>query len=243
MKEEQSRLRYDFSNRIVLITGGTGALGRAITKAFITSGATVISSYIVDREVDQLGAQIKSIVHLIKADLGKEEEVKKLISSILDKYDQIDILVNVVGGYIGGKSVTELDEKEWDLMMNMNLKSAFLISKNVIPQMISSKSGKIVYVSSRTGLKSTGYDSAYAASKSGLIRLVESLSEEVKELHINVNCIMPSTIDTEANRIAMPNADHGRWVKPQDLANIVLFLCSEDAKAITGAAIPTYGLA
>jgi NAD(P)-dependent dehydrogenase (short-subunit alcohol dehydrogenase family) len=243
MKEEQSRLRYDFSNRIVLITGGTGALGRAITKAFITSGATVISSYIVDREVDQLGAQIKSIVHLIKADLGKEEEVKKLISSILDKYDQIDILVNVVGGYIGGKSVTELDEKEWDLMMNMNLKSAFLISKNVIPQMISSKSGKIVYVSSRTGLKSTGYDSAYAASKSGLIRLVESLSEEVKELHINVNCIMPSTIDTEANRIAMPDADHTRWVKPQDLANIVLFLCSEDAKAITGAAIPTYGLA
>ena len=243
MKEEQSRLRYDFSNRIVLITGGTGALGRAITKAFITSGATVISSYIVDREVDQLGAQIKSIVHLIKADLGKEEEVKKLISSILDKYDQIDILVNVVGGYIGGKSVTELDEKDWDLMMNMNLKSAFLISKNVIPQMISSKSGKIVYVSSRTGLKSTGYDSAYAASKSGLIRLVESLSEEVKELHINVNCIMPSTIDTEANRIAMPDADHTRWVKPQDLANIVLFLCSEDAKAITGAAIPTYGLA
>jgi NAD(P)-dependent dehydrogenase (short-subunit alcohol dehydrogenase family) len=181
--------------------------------------------------------------HLIRADIGKEEEVKKLISSVLDKYDQIDILVNVVGGYIGGKSLTELDEKDWDLMMNMNLKSAFLISKNVIPQMISSKSGKIVHVSSRTGLKSTGYDSAYAASKSGLIRLVESLSEEVKELHINVNCIMPSTIDTEANRIAMPNADHTKWVKPQDLANIVLFLCSEDAKAITGAAIPTYGLA
>ncbi|HZA70571.1 MAG TPA: SDR family oxidoreductase, partial [Nitrososphaeraceae archaeon] len=85
--------------------------------------------------------------------------------------------------------------------------------------------------------------SAYAASKSGLIRLVESLSEEAKELHINVNCIMPSTIDTEANRIAMPDADHSIWVKPQDLANIVLFLCSEDAKAITGAAIPTYGLA
>jgi NAD(P)-dependent dehydrogenase (short-subunit alcohol dehydrogenase family) len=139
--------------------------------------------------------------------------------------------------------VTELDEKEWDLMMNMNLKSAFLISKNVIPQMISSKNGKIIHISSRSGLKSSGYDSAYAASKSGLIRLVESLSEEAKELHINVNCIMPSTIDTEANRIAMPDADHSIWVKPQDLANIVLFLCSEDAKAITGAAIPTYGLA
>ena len=243
MKEELGRLKYDFSNRIVLVTGGTGALGRAITKAFIASNATVISSYVSDREVDQLEAQIKSVVHLIKADIGKEEEVKKLVSSILVKYGQIHILVNVVGGYIGGKSVAELDEKEWDLMMNMNLKSAFLISKNVIPQMISSKNGKIVHVSSRTGLKSSGYDSAYAASKSGLIRLVESLSDEVKELNINVNCIMPSTIDTEANRIAMPNADHSRWVKPLDLANIVLFLCSEEGKAITGAAVPTYGLA
>jgi NAD(P)-dependent dehydrogenase (short-subunit alcohol dehydrogenase family) len=242
MKDELSRLKYDFSNRIVLVTGGTGALGRAITKAFIASSATVISSYIVDREVNQLEAQIKSVVHLIRADIGKEEEAKKLVSSILDKYGQIHILVNVVGGYIGGKSVAELDEKEWDLMMNMNLKSAFLISKNVIPQMIASKNGKIVHVSSRTGLKSTGYDSAYAASKSGLIRLVESLSEEVKELNINVNCIMPSTIDTEANRIAMPNADHSKWMKPLDLANIVLFLCSEEGKAITGAAVPTYGL-
>jgi NAD(P)-dependent dehydrogenase (short-subunit alcohol dehydrogenase family) len=240
--EANNRLKYDFSNRIVLVTGGTGALGRTITKAFIASNATVISSYIVDREVDQLETQIKSVVHLIRADIGKEEEAKKLVSSILDKYGQIHILVNVVGGYIGGKSVAELDEKEWDLMMNMNLKSAFLISKNVIPQMIASKNGKIVHVSSRTGLKSTGYDSAYAASKSELIRLVESLSEEVKELNINVNCIMPSTIDTEANRIAMPNADHSKWMKPLDLANIVLFLCSEEGKAITGAAVPTYGL-
>ena len=243
MNEEHNRIKYDFSDRIVLVTGGTGALGRAISKAFITSGATVISSYVVDREADQLEAQIKSVVHLMKADVGKEVEVKKLVSSILDKYGQIHVLVNVVGGYVGGKSVAELDEKEWDLMMNMNLKSAFLISKNVIPQMISSKNGKIVHVSSRSGLKSTGYDSAYAASKSGLIRLVESLSEEVKDLNINVNCIMPSTIDTEANRIAMPNADHNKWVKPPDLANIVLFLCSEEGKAITGSAIPTYGLA
>jgi NAD(P)-dependent dehydrogenase (short-subunit alcohol dehydrogenase family) len=232
-----------FQNRIVLVTGGTGALGRAITKAFIASNATVISSYVSDREADQLEAQIKSVVHLIRADMEKEEEVKNLVSSILYKYGRIHILVNVVGGYIGSKSVAELDEKEWDLMMNMNLKSAFLISKNVIPQMISSKNGKIVHISSRFGLKSIGYDSAYAASKSGLIRLVESLSEEVKDFNINVNCIMPSIIDTEKNRIIMPNADHNKWVKPRDLASIVLFLCTEEGKVITGAAIPTFGLA
>ena len=149
----------------------------------------------------------------------------------------------MVGGYFGGKSVSELDEKEWDLMMTMNLKSAFLISKHVIPQMIFSKYGKAVHVSSRTGLRSAGYDSAYAASKSGLIKLVESLSEETKESNINVNCIMPSIIDTEANRKAMPTADFSKWVKPEDLASVVLFLCSEDAKVITGAAIPTYGVA
>ena len=103
MNEEHNRIKYDFSDRIVLVTGGTGALGRAISKAFITSGATVISSYVVDREADQLEAQIKSVVRLMKADIGKEEEVKNLVSSILDKYGRIHILVNVVGGYIGGK--------------------------------------------------------------------------------------------------------------------------------------------
>jgi len=128
-------------------------------------------------------------------------------------------------------------------MMNLNLKSAFLISKHVIPVMKSSgRGGKIVHISSRTGLKSEGFDSAYAASKSGLIRLVESISRETQESGINVNCILPSIIDTEASRKAMPKADFSRWVKTDDLANVVLFLCSQEAKVITGAAIPTYGL-
>jgi len=236
-------MKYDFTNKIVLVTGGTGALGRVITGAFIASDAKVVSSYVVDRETEQLNKESKSGVELIKADVTKEEEVEKLVSNIISKCGRIHVLVNVVGGYLGGKSVSELDEKEWDLMMSLNLKSAFLISKHVIPQMVSSKYGKIMHVSSRTGLKSSGYDSAYAASKSGLIRLVESLSEEVKESNINVNCIMPSTIDTEANRRAMPTADPSKWVKPQDLANIVLFLCSDEANVITGAAIPTYGIA
>jgi NAD(P)-dependent dehydrogenase (short-subunit alcohol dehydrogenase family) len=236
-------MKYDFTNKIVLVTGGTGALGRAVSGAFIACDAKVISSYVIDREIEELKKESRSALELIKADVTKEEEVEKLVLSVISKYGRIHVLVNVVGGYLGGKSVSELDEKEWDLMMTMNLKSAFLISKHVIPQMVSSKYGKIMHVSSRTGLKSSGYDSAYAASKSGLIRLVESLSEEVKESNINVNCIMPSTIDTEANRRTMPTADPSKWVKPQDLANVVLFLCSDEANVITGAAIPTYGIA
>lgn len=176
-------MKYDYTNKIVLVTGGTGALGRAITAAFIASDAKVVSSYVIDREIEK---ESEAVVELIKTDVTKEEEVAKLVLSVISKYGRIDVLVNVVGGYLCGKSVSELDEKEWDLMMTMNLKSAFLISKHVIPQMVSAKYGKIMHVSSRTGLKSSGYDSAYASSKSGLIRLVESLSEEVKESNINV---------------------------------------------------------
>lgn len=236
----QNSNRHDFSNKIVLVTGGTGALGRSITKAFLESNAIVISSYLNDRETGK--TDNKSSIQLVKANVTNEEEIEKLVLSVLDKHGRIDILVNVVGAYLGGKTVVELEEKEWDLMMNVNLKSAFLISKHVTRQMISSKYGKIIHVSSRIGLHSEGYDSAYAASKSGLIRLVESLSKETKELNINVNCIMPSIIDTEANRKAMPNADFNKWVKPEELANVVLFLSSEEAKTITGAAIPTFGV-
>jgi NAD(P)-dependent dehydrogenase (short-subunit alcohol dehydrogenase family) len=236
-------MTYDFSGKVVLITGGTGALGRAVAQAFGTSNATTVVTYIIDEEMKDVKTKIKTIADLVKADITKEDQAKNLLSHVIETYDRIDILVNVVGGYLGGKTVAELDETEWDKMMSMNLKSAFLISKHVIPLMVSAKHGKLVHISSRTGLKSDGYDSAYSASKSGLIRLVESISEEVKEHGINVNCILPSTIDTEANRKAMPNSDFSKWVKTGDLANLVLFLCSDEAKVINGAAIPAYGLA
>jgi NAD(P)-dependent dehydrogenase (short-subunit alcohol dehydrogenase family) len=235
-------MTYDFSGKVVLITGGTGALGRAVAQTFGTLNATTVVTYIIDEEREDVKAKIKTIAELVKADITKEDQAKKLVSHVINTYDRIDVLVNVVGGYLGGKTVAELDETEWDKMMSMNLKSAFLISKHVIPLMVSAKHGKMVYISSRTGLKSDGYDSAYSASKSGLIRLVESISEEVKEHNINVNCILPSTIDTEANRKAMPNSDFSKWVKTEDLAKVVLFLCSEEAKVINGAAIPAYGL-
>lgn len=234
---------YDFSNKVVLITGGTGALGVALTQSFISSGATTIATYVRDEKTEKINSEFKNNTVLIKADITKEDQVVKLISTIVERFGRIDILVNSVGGYLGGKSVMELDENEWDLMMNLNLKSAFLISKHVIPVMKSSGPGaKIVHVSSKTGLKSEGFDSAYAASKSGLLRLVESISQETKGLGISVNCILPSVIDTEANRRAMPKADFSKWVKTDDISKVVMFLCSPEAKVITGAAIPTYGL-
>jgi len=179
---------------------------------------------------------------LIKADISDESQVEKTISDVVKKYGKIDVLINVVGGYLGGKKVTEMTGKEWDLMMNLNLKTAFLISKHVVSQMVKQGSGKVVHVSARLGLKGVAGNSAYGASKSGLIRLVESLSEEVKEKNINVNCILPSIIDTGANRKDMLDADFSKWVKPSEIAQAMLFLASDDSKSIHGAAMPVSGL-
>jgi NAD(P)-dependent dehydrogenase (short-subunit alcohol dehydrogenase family) len=126
-------------------------------------------------------------------------------------------------------------------MMNINFKSAFLISKYLIPKMIENQYGKLIHISSRTGVKAEGNDSAYAASKAGLLRFVESISNEVKNYNININCILPTIIDTHDNRKSMPNADFTKWLKPLDLSNVILFLCSDDSRLINGAAIPTYG--
>lgn len=232
---------YNFSNKVVLITGGTGALGSTLVKKFIDSGARTISSYFNEKEAEKL-KKANHKVELIKLDITKEEQILKVIPILIERFGAIDVLVNLVGGYLGGNNITELGENDWDKMMGLNLKSAFLISKHVIPVMKSRKGGNVVHISSRTGLKSDGYDSAYAASKAGLIRFVESTSQEFKENNINVNCILPTTIDTEANRRAMPNADFKKWLLKEDLANVILFLCSADSKVINGAAIPTYGL-
>lgn len=232
---------YDFSKKVVLITGGTGALGRMLVKKFLNSGAVTISSFHNEKDAEKLKIE-NSKVELIELDMLQEEQLLERIPKLVKKFGTVDILVNVVGGYLGGKSTNDLSEAEWDKMMNLNLKSAFLISKHVIPVMVSGKGGKIVHISSRTGQKSEGGDSAYAASKAGLIRFVESAAQEFKDSGININCILPTTIDTDANRKAMPNSDFSKWLSTEDLANVILFLCSSGARVINGSAIPTYGL-
>ena len=232
---------YNFSNKVVLITGGTGAFGRTLVKRFLDTGAKTIASFRNETEAVKL-KRVNPQVEIIKLDISSEKEILKAVPILIRKFAKIDILVNTVGGYLGGKNVTQLGEDEWEAMMNLNLKSAFLISKHVIPIMRSGNGGKIIHVSSKTGLKSDGYDSAYAASKAALIRFVESISLEFREDKISINCILPTTIDTEANRRAMPNADFSKWLSSEDLANVVLFLSSSDSKVINGAAIQTYGL-
>lgn len=243
----------DFYGQVILITGGTGALGSKVSESFLNfSPRAIVITFRSETEMQELKGKLDrsnkeqkknhhTLIEFVKVDITHEDEVKTLISNILEKFGQIHVLANVVGGYIGGKNVGETSEEEWDKMILINLKSAFLISKHVLTSMKKKKFGKIVHISSATGAKASGNDSAYAASKAGLIRLVESLAEEISGLNININCILPTIIDTESNRQAMPTSNFSKWIPPEELAKVICFLSSEDSKVVNGVALPTRG--
>src|SRR5262249_51907330 len=149
--------------------------------------------------------------------------------------------VNTVGGWRGGKPAHETDLADWDFLFSTNLRTTLFCCRAVIPQMLKQSSGRIINVASRDALKGSAGYSAYSASKSAVLRLTESLADELKASNINVNCIMPGTIDTPQNRAAMPNADHSKWVEPAALAEVIAFLAGDGARAVTGAAIPVFG--
>ncbi|RKU31402.1 3-oxoacyl-ACP reductase [Candidatus Poribacteria bacterium] len=233
-------------NRNVLITGGTGILGSSVTKSFLTQGDNVAVTYLFDSEVDRFNEyypELSEKITFLYANVTEQDDIQKTLNTFLSKYEQLDILINIVGGFVGGIPTTELEEDRWDFMMNLNLKSVFLCCKAVIPHMTERGSGKIVNVSARAGLKGEAGMSAYCVSKGGVKTLTESLSAEVMDSGINVNCIMPSIMDTPMNREAMPDEDYSRWVKTDDVANVISFLVSDAAAIINGAAIPVYGRA
>ena len=233
-------------NRKVLITGGTGILGSAVTKTFMTQGDTVAVTYLFEDEVErfkQYNPEICDDVTYLFANVTEEVEVKQNVETFIKQFGNLDVLVNIVGGFIGGIPVAELETERWAFMLNLNLNSVFLCSKVAIPYMTEQGYGKIVNVSARAGLKGEAGLSAYCVSKGGVRTLTESLAAEVMDSGINVNCIMPSIMDTPMNREAMPDEDHSRWVKTEDVAKVISFLTSDDASIINGAAIPVYGRA
>ena len=233
-------------NRNVLITGGTGILGSSVTKTFLTQGDNVAVTYLFDSEVDRFKEyypELSDKVTFLYADVTEQDDIQKTLDTFLSKFNQLEILINIVGGFVGGIPTVELEEDRWDFMMNLNLKSVFLCCKAVIPYMTERGSGKIVNVSARAGLKGEAGMSAYCVSKGGVRTLTESLSAEVMDSGINVNCIMPSIMDTPMNREAMPDEDYSRWVKTDEVAKVISFLASDAAGIINGAAIPVYGRA
>jgi NAD(P)-dependent dehydrogenase (short-subunit alcohol dehydrogenase family) len=232
--------------KVAIVTGATGSLGRVVTKILLENGARVVTPYRRLERQEELaifvGASRSSLTG-IQADVTNAQSVQDLLKKTLEMFGRVDILLNIVGAYVGGKDVAETKEDEWDFMMTTNLKSVFLCSKGILPTMIRQNFGKIVSVAARPAVEKRFRvkSGAYAVSKAGVVVLTETMAEEVKKYDINVNCVLPSTIDTPNNRKNLLRADNANWVKPEDIAKVILFLVSDDSKMISGAAIPVYG--
>lgn len=233
----------NFENKVVIVTGGTGGLGRAVTAAFLQAGAKVVATYTRESEFDALKSNVTTHVTAltgVKTNVVEEASVQALVQKAA-KLGRIDILVNLVGGFLGGVPVVEMTLEQWDKIINLNLKSAFLCCKHVMPVMQQQRSGRIINIGSQGGLHGGDGISAYGAAKAGLINFTKSLAAEGKGFGISANAVVPGNLDTPANRQAMPNADFTKWVSPQAVAQVILFLASSEASAITGAVIPVSG--
>lgn len=236
--------RNEFSKKVVLITGPAGNLGSAVVEQFLNEGSSL---FLIDNRADRLSKLFPHLVnsedHLLipEIDLTNLNHINEAISVGVNKFKRIDVLVHTTGGFQMGEKVHEITETSWDFLLDLNLKTLLNITKAVIPHMIDQKSGKIITIGARPSLAGKAKMGAYSVAKAGVLRLTESLSAELKVEGINVNCVIPGTIDTPQNRKSMPGADTSKWVTPESLANIIKFLASEGAKDIHGAAIPAYG--
>jgi len=233
-----------FENKVALIAGGTGALGRAVASAFAREGARVIVTYKRQPEFDAVISELKgrgTAATGVLVDATDPAGVTRMVERIVAEQGAIEILVNTIGGYHGGKKIWEEDASAYEQMMSLNLKAGFALARAVLPVMIRRNRGWIVNVASRAGYGHSPGAALYAASKAGALALFDSLADEVKPYPIAVNSVVPSIFDTPANRAAMPGADYAKWPKPEEIADVVVFLCSQQARVIHGAAIPVYG--
>jgi NAD(P)-dependent dehydrogenase (short-subunit alcohol dehydrogenase family) len=231
-----------FQGKTCLITGAAGNLGRAVAAAFASAGASLVLLDHDDKSLRAAYGGDEQRRQLVRADLSDAASVAKTVEIATGRFGRIDILCNLAGGFRSGHPVHETSDELWNLMIDLNAGSVINTARAVVPGMLAAGRGSIVNIAALAGLGGKQGMGAYAASKSAVIRLTESMSAELCGKGINVNCIMPSIIDTPQNRAAMPAADPSRWVAPEALADVVLFLASDGARAIHGAAIPVTGL-
>ena len=233
-----------FSGRVALVAGGTGGLGRSVSLAFLEAGATVVATFRRQEELDVLRRDAgdgASRLEGQEVDATDLEAASALVDGVFSRHGRLDALVNTVGGYTGGAKVWEMDRKPIEQMLVVNLRSVFALSRAAAPRMIGQKSGAIVNVVSKAALDHGAGQGAYAASKAAALALADSLAADLRGSGVRANAILPSIIDTEVNRRSMPNADFATWPKPADIARVILFLCSDEARVVHGAAVPVYG--
>jgi NAD(P)-dependent dehydrogenase (short-subunit alcohol dehydrogenase family) len=237
----------DLTGRIAIVTGGAGALGRATNRALLDAGATVITTDTHAHGMHDLAASfpddLRARFTTVEADVATEEGAAAVVRRATEAYGGLDILVNIVGGYAGGPHIAETDLATWQQQITLNATTAFLMARAAIPAMQPGARGRIINVSSRVARTSPAGLGAYAVSKAAVITLTEVLANEVRDSGITVNAIMPSVIDTPANRRDMPDADFAAWVRPEQIGAVIRFLASDESGIISGAAIPVYGRA
>lgn len=218
----------------ILITGAAGGLGTAVCKTFVDAGIHIVA---VDRKWKQAMPY-----PAIDADLSTAEGAAAMVKQA-QAHGPLDGLVHLVGGFAGGQSIAESDDKTWDLMIDVNLRVALNAIRASLKPMIAARRGRIVAIGSRAAVEPLPNFAAYAVSKAALVALVQNAAAEVKDLGVTVNAILPSTIDTAANRAAMPKADFSKWVTPESIAKLLLWLVSDQSSDVNGAVIPIYGRA
>ena len=233
-----------FKDKVVMVTGASGNLGSAVTRAFVDAGANLA---LIDRQPERLAERFPELESESErfltenADLTSEAAVTAVVEKIIEKFGRIDVLVHTVGGFFSGPPLHETPLDKLEFMLTINAKTTFITNQAVLKKMVPQGSGKIINIAARPAFQGNKNMSAYSAAKAAVLRLTESAAAEVKSAGINVNAIIPGTIDTPQNREAMPNANADNWVQPESLADVILFLASPAARDIHGAAIPVFG--
>jgi NAD(P)-dependent dehydrogenase (short-subunit alcohol dehydrogenase family) len=227
--------------RTVFVTGAAGRLGRAVAEAFAQRGASLV--LIGHRESLERTYGSEDATRLFApADLLDQRQVESAVASALARFGRIDVLCNIAGGFRMGDPVHATRDDDWNYLFDVNLRTMLHAVRAVVPTMLECGGGKVVNVAAAAAQKGAARMGAYAASKAGVIRLTEAMAAELRDRNVNVNCVLPTIIDTPENRAAMPAIDPARWVAPADLANVIVFLASDEARAIHGAALPVTGL-
>jgi len=223
--------------KIVLVTGASGGLGVSATQAFLDAGATVIGTSRKIKQSDFRGPNFTAI----PADISAREGAKDLVDQVLARFSNLDVLAHTVGGFAGGQSVVEIDDATFQRMLDLNLNSVFHILGAAVPALRKSASGRIIAIGSRAALEPGANVGAYSASKAAMVSLVQTVALENKDAALTANVILPGTMDTPANRKAMPDADFAKWVRPATVASLMVWLAGDAGRDVNGAVIPVYG--
>lgn len=236
-------MTFDFSNQVVIITGASGNLGGAVAERFRVAGASLV---LVDRTAEKLAQAYPDLANdphhfLAGADLTSADAVKAVVAQTVERFGRVDVLVNTVGGFRAGTPLHETPLETFDFMVNLNARTVYIAAQAVIPHMLAQGHGKIISIAARPGLEGRANQAAYSASKAAVLRLTESMAAEYRMHGINVNAIIPGTIDTPQNRAAMPDADTSKWVQPESLADVIAFLASNEARDVHGVALAVVG--